>query len=379
MPGSSARVALQADPVSTVREAGARWALIDARGGDVTMRVAGLPLIARQLRTIAQKGWAGAVILADGEGAEAVRRAIRQAPPPAELAVEIRADAPASREYVPLDGCAIYAGPVLAAATPGVAPQPMIAVHDPADRRAAEKRLYHSLRKSIELDGAVAYWVMRPISRAITRLLIDTPITPNQVTLLVLFSGLVSGWFAAQGGYTMCALAGAIYWLGTVVDCVDGELARLRVKGSRIGEWLDTIADDVTTYGLLAGLGIGLAAEGQGDWWLVLGLVGAIGGVAIKALMYWDLHRQRLPIDPAQYPWWFGDPTRSAEDRRRGPLARLWYYFEFVLRRDGYCTLVTIALFLGGAKAAAVGLAIGGLAAGPVLITHFVVMAFRKR
>jgi hypothetical protein len=362
------------------------WALVDARAGadaEVTAatRVAGLPLVARALRLSARQKWAGAVVLVDAAGRAAVEGAIARKPPPPGFPVELAEAAPAApaRRFVELDARALYTPAELAdAAAARRKPAPLLEVRTSADAEEGRRRLFRALKKSVELDGFVSFHFMRPISQQISRLLLDTPVSPNMVTMAVLFSGILQAFVAARGGYAAGAIAGLIYWFGTVVDCVDGELARLRLQGSKIGEWLDTIADDVTTYGLLAGLGWGLAHEGAGDWWRTLGVAGAAGGFIVKLIMYWDLWRQKKPIDTAVYPWFFGDPSKPAAQRSRSPLARVWYVLEYVFRRDGYCTLVTLFLVAGWRKLACVGLALGGLAVAPVLLVHFAVMAVRR-
>jgi phosphatidylglycerophosphate synthase len=352
-------------------------------GPEVTAatRVAGLSLVSRLLRMSARQTWAGAVVLVDDAGRAAVEAAIAREPAPEGFTVELAAapPAPAGRTFIELDGRALYAaGELEEAARAGRRPAPILEVRTRADVRAGRRRLFRALKKSVELDGVVSYYVMRALSGQLTRVLLDTPVSPNQVTLVVLVSGLVQAFVAAGGGYWAGAIAGLIFWFGCVVDCVDGELARLRLKGSRIGEWLDSIADEITLYGLMAGLGVGLAREGAGDGWAVLGLAGAAGGLVVKALMYRDLHRARRPIDTAQYPWFFGDPSRPASERSRSPLSRLWYVIEYGFRRDGICTISMLLLLAGQREATLLVLALGGLAVAPVLLVHYAVTAARR-
>src|SRR5262249_25722991 len=125
----------------------------------------------------------------------------------------------------------------------------VIEIRGPDDLAAAERRVAESVRKSVEHDGFVAYYLMRPIARRLVRALIETRVTPNQVTIAALLLGTGAALLAYSSHF---ALAGLLYWLGATVDCVDGDLARLRLEGSRAGEWFDTLADDATTFGLLA-------------------------------------------------------------------------------------------------------------------------------
>src|SRR3546814_20125528 len=49
-----------------------------------------------------------------------------------------------------------------------------------------------------------------------------------------------------------------------MLDGVDGEIARAAQRTSKIGASLDSLTDAVTNLGFLAGLGIGLAQQGDG-------------------------------------------------------------------------------------------------------------------
>ena len=329
---------------------------VDARDPAAFERVAGVPLVLRHARLLRRAGETRARFFVAGER-ERAAAAGALARAPAGLTVEVIAGAP---DGPALDGATVYAGGL----------EPVGDARTPGGRKHAERRLYQLLRKSVDLDGVVAYYAMRPLSRLLTRLLLPTPITPNQVTLSALVCGVVGAACAAGGQF---AAAGILFWVGAAVDCVDGDLARLRVQGSRLGEWLDTLADDVSTLGLLLGLGIGLTAEGYGQPWQVLGILGALCGLATEARIYLDLHRLGLPIDTAQYPWFFGAPRG-----RRGPLGRAFYACSFLFRRDAFVTVVAI-LLLGGARRVPFLVLFGGaLVFSGMLIVHMWVTRRRQ-
>jgi hypothetical protein len=207
-------------------------------------------------------------------------------------------------------------------------------------------------------DGVAGYYLMRPISTRIARAIIDTKITPNQVTVVAGLLGVAGGLLAATGGHLRGACAGLLVWAGAVVDCVDGDLARLRLQGSRLGQWLDTLADDVTTMALVAGLGIGLTRDGAGEIWTVVGVAAAIVWAVTEAKLYVDLDRLGLPIDTAQYPWFFGDPSKGvAADA--GLVSRAFNAIGYIFKRDAFMTLIAFGLLLDWRKAAAASLAVG--------------------
>jgi hypothetical protein len=261
------------------------------------------------------------------------------------------------------------------AALAGSEPVPLVAVRERADVARAQQVLYRSIRKSMDQDGVVAFYVFRVLSRLMTRALIDTPVTPNQVSLSAMALGLLAAVCAGLGTEVGLIAAGVLFWLGAVVDCVDGEIARLRVKGSKLGEWLDSMADEVSTFGLLIGLGIGMERMDYDAIWTTLATLGAGVGMLVNLKLYVDLHRWRAPIDTAQYPWFFGQPASAPEPTGWWPHFVRWLGFCF--RRDAFVTAVAIMLVADVPHWAVALLAGGAGFMVLVLATHVTVTAAR--
>ena len=124
----------------------------------------------------------------------------------------------------------------------------------PTERRAAGKMLLGLIVKSE--DGPVTRWFYRPVSRVMTRGLVHTPITPNQVSIFVGLLGLVGCWFTARGDYFGLWFGAALVLLAGFIDGCDGEIARLKLQFSPIGAWLDTLIDEATTTIYLIAIGV---------------------------------------------------------------------------------------------------------------------------
>jgi phosphatidylglycerophosphate synthase len=165
-------------------------------------------------------------------------------------------------------------------ATP-VAPEAWHArVRDGRSARAAEDRLFGGLGSDIDtrLDRALH----RRLSRHVTRAAIALGISPNQISVASLLVGLLAVWCvwnAGAGG----ALAGLIVYVAAVVlDHADGEVARLTLAESRLGEWLDIAVDTIVHAALVIAMGV--TAQSVAGGGAVLGLVGALGIVASAAV-----------------------------------------------------------------------------------------------
>ena len=121
------------------------------------------------------------------------------------------------------------------------------------ERRAAQRMLFRILIKP--QDNAITRYLYRPVSLPLTRLLVWTPITPNQVSCVVAALVAIGCWLTAQAS-PRAAIAGTVVVLvASYVDCCDGEIARVKLLSSRWGAWLDTIVDELSSIGYMVALG----------------------------------------------------------------------------------------------------------------------------
>jgi 1L-myo-inositol 1-phosphate cytidylyltransferase / CDP-L-myo-inositol myo-inositolphosphotransferase len=209
---------------------------------------------------------------------------------------------------------------------------PLVVSSDDSAKKA-ERALFHSLRKP--QDGWTSRHLNRYISLFFSRLLVKTPLRPNQVSVGILGIGVLGAITAAQGTYGSLALGAFLFQAQSVLDGCDGEMSRITHRGSRLGEWLDTIGDDLTNYGFFGGAGIGLyRATGQ-PLYLLAGAICVACGVIASGLEY----RYLIKIgsgDLLQYPL-------SQASSGGGKLAFLAPLFK----RDTFVLLTLIAAVIG--------------------------------
>ncbi len=98
----------------------------------------------------------------------------------------------------------------------------------------------------------------RPIARRLTRALVNTRITPIQITIAYTLIGLIAAILFATGTYLNGVIAGVLLLVKSTLDAVDGSLARARQRPSRVGRFLDSICD----YFINAAVFFGLALNG---------------------------------------------------------------------------------------------------------------------
>lgn len=103
----------------------------------------------------------------------------------------------------------------------------------------------------MELRYPLTRYVYRPLSVPTAALLSKTKITPTHVTL---FSGFLSTAGGVAFGFRWFLLGAALTLLGSITDCVDGDLARALGQSSKAGSYLDHVLDRWTDAALIIGL-----------------------------------------------------------------------------------------------------------------------------
>jgi phosphatidylglycerophosphate synthase len=175
-----------------------------------------------------------------------------------------------------------------------VNPQPVVAgsmatlIVDASSAAEAERKLWASLTSTA--DGFVDRLINRPLGRPLSKLLVHTPISPNQVSFVSILIGVASAWFFARGNFVAGAL---VFQLCAIIDCVDGDLARALFKQSRLGKWLDLGGDQVVHFSVFAAIGIGVARIDPSVPAIALGASAAVGVLLCFAVIVRAL---RLPV-----------------------------------------------------------------------------------
>ncbi|MSO26714.1 MAG: CDP-alcohol phosphatidyltransferase family protein [Candidatus Nanopelagicales bacterium] len=139
-----------------------------------------------------------------------------------------------------------------------------------------------SVRGRANSEHWVADVYLRAISPYLTRLLLRTSISANQVTWLMIASGVSAALALLIPGLPGAVLAVFMGQLQMLLDCCDGEVARWRQTSSPKGVFLDRVGH-YTTEGLIP-IALGLRAAGfPNPGWLdsIWPLLGALLAVII--------------------------------------------------------------------------------------------------
>jgi phosphatidylglycerophosphate synthase len=226
------------------------------------------------------------------------------------------------------------------------------AIDEPEGRRRALKALFDACRKPV--DGVVSRHLNRHVSLFISRLLVNTPVTPNMMTVATFAVSVVAAGFALDGGYGTTLIAAALMQLNSILDGCDGELARVRFQGSKLGQWLDTIGDDASNVIFWVALAVGASKlPGIGSWLALAGWIAAVAN-AIAALQNYALLAKAGSGD-------FYVLSENDAPPPAGFIGAVVRFFSVILKQDFFLLLVLVMALLGWLHHGLVIVAIGAV------------------
>ncbi|HEX6968115.1 MAG TPA: DUF5941 domain-containing protein [Micromonosporaceae bacterium] len=216
------------------------------------------------------------------------------------------------------------------------------------DSDRAELRLAVKDRDDFFATYAVSTW-----SPWLTRLVARLGLSPTAVTAVSVLFAVVAAALFGYGGRVALVVGALLLYLGFVLDCVDGQLARYTRRFSAWGGWLDTIADRGKEYVVYAGLAVGVERAGLGNGWAL-----AIAAMALQTVRhmtdtwYGVLHdeaaRRPKPAVPAA-PAGLGDRLGQASARVQADVGSLFYWLKrtvvFPIGERWALIALTVALF----------------------------------
>jgi phosphatidylglycerophosphate synthase len=141
---------------------------------------------------------------------------------------------------------------------------------------------YRRSIKSIHVEEPVDLFFYRPLAYLFVLVFTRTSITPNQISLISMVIGIISGCFLAFGDRHSMIIGGCLFGFSNVIDCSDGMVARIKKNGSKTGRIVDGAVDYIVGISVYIGFALGLVhAQKSGNSmvplnpWLLTILAGA--------------------------------------------------------------------------------------------------------
>jgi len=135
---------------------------------------------------------------------------------------------------------------------------------------------YRKSLKMKEVEEIPDLLFYRPVAFLLVRVIYRTEITPNQISLFAIVMGIFAGYFYSLG-QPLYFTVGALFFLAfNILDCSDGQLARLKKNGTPVGRIIDGISDYIATVAVYLGIlfGFSLRSDNHFFWVTMLALAG---------------------------------------------------------------------------------------------------------
>ena len=229
------------------------------------------------------------------------------------------------------------------------------------DEDAARLRLSVKDKDDFFTTYAVSTW-----SPVITKWCARLGLTPSGVTgLSVLFAvaAALAFWQASRPAM----IAGAVLlYLGFVLDCVDGQLARYTRRFDVFGGWLDTMADRGKEYAVYAGLAAGADRVGLPYAWPL-----AITAILLQTVRhmtdawYGALHDRAAALPQANQASGVGARLSAASNRVQADTGSAAYWLKRIVVfpiGERWALIAVLAAIVNG-RAALAAVVIWGLLA----------------
>jgi hypothetical protein len=156
--------------------------------------------------------------------------------------------------------------------------------------------LYTEYKRSLkmaEVEEVIDLFFYRPIAFLLVKSIYKTKITPDNLTIGAIILGLTGGFFYAFGLHQSSVIGAIFYILFVIFDCSDGQLARLKNNGTKIGRLLDGIADYIVVVAIYIGFAIGYAEKGGQPYTMLIILALSGASITIQSLLV-DYYRTRF-------------------------------------------------------------------------------------
>ncbi|MFG2099444.1 DUF5941 domain-containing protein [Micromonospora echinaurantiaca] len=175
---------------------------------------------------------------------------------------------------------------------------------------------------------------------------------PTAVTMISVAFAVAAALLFGVGGRPALVAGAVLLYLGFVLDCVDGQLARYTRHFSAWGGWLDTMADRAKEYLVYAGLGYGATQAGFRYGWAL-----AIAAMTLQTVRhmtdtwYGVLHDEaaRRPRPAAGATGGIGGKLNAASTRVQADTGSVSYWLKrtvvFPIGERWALIAVTVALF----------------------------------
>jgi phosphatidylglycerophosphate synthase len=152
---------------------------------------------------------------------------------------------------------------------------------------------YKKSLKMTEVEEVIDMVFYRPLAFLLVELVYPTRITPDHLSIAAIIMGIAGGFAYAFGLQLSCVIGALFYLLFNILDCSDGQLARLKKNGTSVGRLIDGFADYLATVAIYVGIAIGYSNNPEQPSFMLIWLsLAGISTIIQESLV--DYYRTRF-------------------------------------------------------------------------------------
>ncbi|MBI2118252.1 MAG: CDP-alcohol phosphatidyltransferase family protein [Elusimicrobia bacterium] len=189
-----------------------------------------------------------------------------------------------------------------------------------------------------DTEGFMSKHFERKISLFFSRRLSRTKITPNSMTVISAFIGIGGAYFFMFSEKWYNVFGALFFWLHSVLDGCDGELARLKFLESKFGGILDFWSDNLVHAAIFSGIAYGAYRSHGQLLFLGLGLLAVLGTFFSAGFVFLRTMREKKENGP-----FFTSVVKENPDQNKNSIVK---FADFLARRD-FIYLVILFSFIG--------------------------------
>jgi phosphatidylglycerophosphate synthase len=198
------------------------------------------------------------------------------------------------------------------------------------DKKSARRVVAGFLKhQQFRPGGLVAKYLNRPVSLRMSGYLAEFKcITPNVVTIVDFFIGLAGLSLFLAGSWKLAVAGALLFQFNSIVDGIDGELARLRQHSSLFGANLDSFVDETLAALSYPAFGYYLLKTGESPLFLYIAIVTAIISYTYAMINFHTRYKNQSAI--GFYYWW--DLDKPIKKVRRK--SNITFYIKHLFWRE---------------------------------------------
>lgn len=194
------------------------------------------------------------------------------------------------------------------------------------------------------LEGTGGGWVAKKVNKRfsipLSIYLARWGVTPNQITLINLLLGIVSGILASFGDYVYLLAGGILFQCVSILDGCDGEVAKLNGKATRFGAWFDTVGDNLSFVVFVVGVTFGFYQKTHAHWVIILAEIALVSFAVLLSIMVSYLLRNQ--DGKASLTTYEKEVLNTSIAGKTGWLATFMRRGKFLIKKDFFALLFSL-------------------------------------